>query len=55
MSEDFFIILCFSLLLAPIFLREESAMILRAFCHLYMKSQATGKVTVNVSLWSVYS
>ena len=31
MSEDFFIILCFLLLLAPIFLRAESAMILRAF------------------------
>ena len=31
MSEDFFIILCFSLLLAPIFLRTESAMILRTF------------------------
>ena len=31
MSEDFFIILCFSLLLAPIFLRAESAMILRTF------------------------
>lgn len=30
-SEDFFIILCFSLLLAPIFLRAESAMILRTF------------------------
>jgi len=34
MSEDFFIILCFSLLLAPIFLRAESATfrVAKAFC-----------------------
>ena len=34
MSEDLFIILCFSLLLAPIFLRAESATfrVAKAFC-----------------------
>ena len=54
MSEDLFIILCFSLLLAPIFLRAESAMILRTFSSLSFNkigevgNQLTRKINMGI-------